>query len=350
MDNEEEKNSNQNVDISKNNNSYIEPEENPQNKTEINDNTINNTLNINDISTNINDNSNFQNSLIFRNIHEKNFYEAEQSYLKIKNEINIITNTSKESDITELSKENSKMLIILNKLNEIMTQFTKDVPMNKRYIKKKLNNNNDVNIRIQANNYKILNQYRNEYNYLDNKIKTLNDPSHKDYLIQEKELLKEEIESLENEVNNLKKIEEINNVLIEKNLKNPYLQKMLLNRVELDYYNLEHSYNLLKKNSEKNKARIEENDIKIKELLELKERLDKMAKELYNITEYLDVKELEIKKDEDNKKLNRLRKNYNITINALESLKRKYIQGVKNSENERILKEKKKTKFRKRIK
>ena len=350
MDNNEEKNSNQNVNLLESNNSYMEPEQNDENKTEINNNTINNTLNINDISTNIYQNSTSQNSKIFRNSHERNFYEAEQSYLKLKNEIHLITNSSKESDITELSKENSKMLIMLNKLNEIMTLFTKNALTIKKNINKKYNNNNDIKIRIHANNYKIINQYRNEYNYLDNKIKTLNDPSHKDYLIQEKELLKEEIESLENEVKNLKKIEEINNILIEKNLKNPYLQRMLLNRLEVDYNNLELSYKLLNTNSEKNKSRIEENDIKIKELLELKERLEKMAKELYNITEYLDVKELELKKQEDKKQLNRLRKNYNISINALESLKRKYIQGVKNSENERKLKEKKKRKFRKRIK
>ena len=113
MDNEEEKNANQNVNISKNYNSYMEPEQNDENKTEINNNTIDNTLNINDISTNINQNSNSQNSLLFKSLHERNFYEAEQSYLKLKNEIDLITNSSTESDLTELSKENSKMLIIL---------------------------------------------------------------------------------------------------------------------------------------------------------------------------------------------------------------------------------------------
>ena len=91
-------------------------------------------------------------------------------------------------------------------------------------------------------------------------------------------------------------------------IKYPLAKQMIIKRLEVDYENLLESYKLLKLNSDKNKIRVDKNDIQIKELLDLKEKLEKMANELYGITEYLNVKELKQKSEELKNKLNKTKK------------------------------------------
>ena len=312
-----------------NSNFYIESEENKYNTNQDNENIINKKDNDNEKTKKLEIEipKNFQNSK------EREFYEAAQSYLKLKNQIDKIINSSSDKlNDEQLLEENSKILNIYFKLNNIMTKFTKRAPWLKdeRVFLDNKHSSEIIKNKMNLNNIKLLENYKIEYDYLDNKLKILGDLSHKNYLTQEKELLKQEIEYYENEINNLKKVNEINDILMTKKLENPYLQQMILNRFYADYESKEESYKLLNINCEKNKNQIEANDNKIKELLKLKEELDKMAKELYNITEYINIKEYYLKKEEDEKNLNRLKKNNEILINAFESLNRKNERQIKN--------------------
>ena len=320
---------------------YIEPEENSTNNNEnekINNN-LNQSININDISTKIEQNAKQLNSSYFLTRREKDFHEAEQLFIKLKKEINEILTSNENSDYSKLLEQNSRILSIFSDLNSIMNIFTKNIPWKRDNLNnsnqdiKKLNlSNSEIKVHIEANNAKILNQYHNEYNILDNKIKILGDPSHSNYLIQEKEISKEQIEFFEKEIKNIRRIIEINEVLMNNDIKYPLAKQMIIKRLEVDYENLLESYKLLKLNSDKNKIRVDKNDIQIKELLDLKEKLEKMANELYGITEYLNVKELKQKSEELKNKLNKTKKKNEIIINAIDTGKRKNSRTIKNYE------------------
>ena len=316
--------------------------ENSNNKSQNDNNSLNNLINVHEISTKIEGNAKMKKLTFFLNRREREFHEAEQKYLQLQKEIKEIINSPDISEYSKLLNQNSKIISIFSELNSIMNIFTKNAPWSRNNINhSNLNTSkNDIKIHIEANNTKILHQYNNEFKYLDNKIKILSDPSHKNYLNQEKELLKEQIEYYEKENKNLKRIQEINEVLMSKNLKYPLLKQMMVNKMEADYLHLQESYELLKINSEKKKKIIEENDIKIQELLNLKESLEKMAKELYNITEFFDIKQLKLKNEEQNKKYERLKKNNEILINAIESGKKKYSRTLKDCETNIFIKEK----------
>ena len=345
MDDSEKNHSNE---INNINNSTINENKNEEskeisnNKSQNDNNSLNNLINVHEISTKIEGNAKKKNLTFFLNRREREFHEAEQKYLKLQKEIKEIINSPDISEYSKLLNQNSKIISIFSQLNSIMNLFTKNAPWSINNINNSNVNTskNEINIHIEANNTKILHQYNNEFKYLDNKIKILSDPSHKNYLIQEKELLKEQIEYYEKENKNLKRIQDINEILMSKNLKYPLLKQMMINKMEADYLHLQESYELLKINSEKKKKKIEENDIKIQELINLKESLEKMAKELYNITEFFDIKQLQLIKEEQNNKFEKVKKNNEILINAIEKGKKKYSRNLKDNETNIFIKEK----------
>ena len=252
-------NENNNINNSKIN-SEIKSEqskENSNNKSENDINSLNNLINVHEISTKIEGNAKKKNLTFFLNRREREFHEAEQKYLKLQKEIKEIINSPDISEYSKLLNQNSKIISIFSQLNSIMNLFTKNAPWSINNINNSNVNTskNEINIHIEANNTKILHQYNNEFKYLDNKIKILSDPSHKNYLIQEKELLKEQIEYYEKENKNLKRIQDINEILMSKNLKYPLLKQMMINKMEADYLHLQESYELLKINSEKKKKK-----------------------------------------------------------------------------------------------
>ena len=273
------------------------------------------------------------------------YYEqAEILYLKIKSEIDSIIESETENEI-DLSKQNVKMLSLFTQLNKITTLITKGTKLT---VKSKYtnNNNNKENEQISdpsINNEKIINRYENEYLKLQDKINKFKNPELEENLEFEKRKIISDINFYERENHNLKQLQKINEYRFERQLKNPNTRQVQLKRFENDYEKLKKEYDKVVNNIEKNKQKQKDYDAKLEELKNFKNRIEEMAKDMYNITEFKKVSEAQKEEKEKKKTKENLSKKFQILESAFETNKSKYENAI--SKKEKILFEKEKEKL-----
>ena len=92
----------------------------------------------------------------------------------------------------------------------------------------------------------------------------------------------------------------------------------------MEYNDKQIIYDKIMKKIEKSKEIENENNIKLTELKNWKEKLEKIAHDMYNIQEFKDINLLQKKKNEKEEKAKKLISSYNILLNAKKVDAKKY--------------------------
>ena len=259
------------------------------------------------------------------------FERAEEIYYCLKEEINQIVNSPETSNISILNRQNAKMLNIFSSLNDVLTILTeatkfKPLPTPK---KKKMQN-----IDPSVNNEKIYNQYKNEYLILQKRKRKLSDKEYSDKLLNELGKIKEDKKYYTREIKSMRSEQKLSEIKLSRQMNFPTKAEISLKRVEMDYESMKKKYDVVVMAIEKNKQKFNENELKEKELKEFKEKLEKIAKEMYDITEFKDVSNENKKIKENEKKLDLLKKKIVVFESAREVNKKKYEAEIAKKEKE----------------
>ena len=245
---------------------------------------------------------------------------AEDQYLSLKAEITSIVNSPETSNIQTLNKENAKMLSIFSQLNDVLTLLTETSRVKSQKVQPKPKHIVDPS----TNNEKIFAQYKKEYSVLQKRKKQLDDTSYTDRIVSDLDKISEDKVFYAKEIKRLRSEQKLSEIKLSRQMKMPTKAEVNLKRIEMDYENMKKRYDVLVVNIEKNKQKQTENEIKIKELNEFKEKLEKIAMEMYGIKEFVDVSNENKTIKEKEKKLELLKKKIIVFDSAKEVNKKKY--------------------------
>ena len=323
---------------------------NPENNDNNNDNKLNNDNNINDQEENIDDKIITDDNRIIDNdniinqknkdvysikndtqtiIKKKNTFNtfdnsihihnpvplskmqlAENKYYKIKAELNKkYFNTIEEnqeeiqpsdnSTILE-SKKYKEMISYLEQLNDVLTEILKSSRIQQKEaekIKKKVVQKSPEQIyqeqqKMNDNQEKMIEVYKKQLTSLQNRVNQVSKPYFLEELIEKNKKLDDEIDKIKTNIKKLNNEQKLNEIVISKQNKNEQEDKanMLLKRMNMDYNKIVRENEKLSKKIEENKIKESENENKIKQLQEFVDKLRTIAKDMYNITDYENVK------------------------------------------------------------
>ena len=332
---------------------------NPENNDNNNDNKLNNDNNINDQEENIDDKIITDDNRIIDNdniinqknkdvysikndtqtiIKKKNTFNtfdnsihihnpvplskmqlAENKYYKIKAELNKkYFNTIEEnqeeiqpsdnSTILE-SKKYKEMISYLEQLNDVLTEILKSSRIQQKEaekIKKKVVQKSPEQIyqeqqKMNDNQEKMIEVYKKQLTSLQNRVNQVSKPYFLEELIEKNKKLDDEIDKIKTNIKKLNNEQKLNEIVISKQNKNEQEDKanMLLKRMNMDYNKIVRENEKLSKKIEENKIKESENENKIKQLQEFVDKLRTIAKDMYNITDYENVK---LEEKNENKK------------------------------------------------
>jgi chromosome segregation ATPase len=260
------------------------------------------------------------------------------------------------------------MLDNMNKLNDILTIIIENgrIFNNKKLYSKNNNvkkktflrkNQSVVQINkkpqtIEETNQKLVNMYKNEYEKIKERLEQVTSKNYVESKRKRIEELNAEIELLEKDNRTLKRDQQISESLLKKEIHGDSISNHIKEKMnECEKYN--NIYNSLLKKIENGEQMEKDNEIIIKNLQEREEKLEAMAKQMYGIYEFDNVKDLEKKEKKKKSEMEKLKKQIEIIDKALISNKKKYeneykqneffIQNLHNSKDEllTVFKEKK---------
>ena len=273
---------------------------------------------------------------------------AENKYYKIKAELNKkYFNTIEEnqeeiqpsdnSTILE-SKKYKEMISYLEQLNDVLTEILKSSRIQQKEaekIKKKVVQKSPEQIyqeqqKMNDNQEKMIEVYKKQLTSLQNRVNQVSKPYFLEELIEKNKKLDDEIDKIKTNIKKLNNEQKLNEIVISKQNKNEQEDKanMLLKRMNMDYNKIVRENEKLSKKIEENKIKESENENKIKQLQEFVDKLRTIAKDMYNITDYENVKleEKNEKKKEETK--NQYKKRIEILKKKKESNIHKYQQEI----------------------
>lgn len=299
----------------------------------MNSNNINNQ-NYNNISS-INNNRNFDSKLHVRNpVPLSKLQIAENKYYQIKAEIEekFFNNNLDNLDTNENAKYTQEMISYLEKLNDVLTQIISNTKIKdqKSGRNKSPSQVKDPELlyqeqqKLNDNSEKLIEVYKKQLTNLQNRLDIVSNPDYLPNLKYENEQLDREIYDLQIKNKKLKNTEKLNDIVISKQNKGENKSAIILKRLKMDYDNIKRQNNNFLQKVEKNKLQEEENEKKINQLNEWVEKLRTIAKDMYNITEYENIKT-----EEKNEKNYQIKKN--VLIKNIEIL-----QKVKNTNQKKI--------------
>ena len=271
---------------------------------------------------------------------------AEDQYLSLKAEITSIVNSPETSNIQTLNKENAKMLSIFSQLNDVLTLLTETSRVKSQKIQPKPKHIVDPS----TNNEKIFAQYKKEYSILQKRKKQLDDTSYTDRIVSDLDKISEDKVFYAKEIKRLRSEQKLSEIKLSRQMRMPTKAEVNLKRIEMDYENMKKRYDVLVGNIEKNKQKQTENEIKIKELNEFKEKLEKIAMEMYGLKEFVDVSNENKTIKEKEKKLELLKKKIIVFDSAKEVNKKKYEVEIAKKERDIYEMEQNKLRLLKRLK
>ena len=295
--------------------------------------------------------------------------KAIEQYNKIKKQINNIILKEPPKNYTESSHKIGIMLDNMNKLNDILTIIIEN---GRIFNNKKLYSKNNNNVKkktflrknqsldqinkkpqtIEEANQKLVNMYKNEYERIKERLEQVTSKNYVESKRKRIEELNAEIELLEKDNRTLKRDQQISESLLKKEIHGDSISNHIKEKMsECEKYN--NIYNSLLKKIENGEQTEKDNEIIIKNLQEREEKLEAMAKQMYGIYEFDNVKDLEKKEQKKKSEMEKLKKQIEIIDKALISNKKKYeneykqneffIQNLHNSKDEllTVFKEKK---------
>ena len=230
------------------------------------------------------------------------------------------------------------LLLNLNNIVSLMTKNIKiDIPKYKPL--------NEEKIDLNENNEKIINRYKNEYEILNKRYEQLKDEKYINNLEKKKDTIIKNLNNLKREIKDLKNEQKMKSIIMTKELKNSKLKLIKTQRVETEYNNLKLKYNNLCNQRERNEQVKKDNEAKLEELKQFKNKIEEMGKEMYDIKEFINVNESN--QLEKNKVIlkNSLDKKLNIIDGAFIIHKNKYEKEISIREKKIFEKEKEKLKL-----
>lgn len=255
----------------------------------------------------------------------KDFSEA--SYYVLKTELENILAKDTFNSPEEIAKQNEEMIFYLKKLNDTLTLIVNNSTSEIEKVETPLSPDEQKK--------KLVEVYKREYLRLETRLKQLTDPSYEESLNKSLNNLNLEIAKIENENKTLKISQKQSEILIDRQSQNVNKAEIELKRLQMDYENIINQQKLLSEKINKENNVMKDNDEKIKQLNEWQEKLEKIAKEMYDIKEYENVKDEEEKEKSLNEKKNALIKKYEVYQKVLKSNNKKY--EIEIAKNERII-------------
>ena len=235
---------------------------------------------------------------------------AENKYYKIKEELNkkYFNNPSfdsvedtqpLENSILE-SKKYKEMISYLEQLNDVLTEILKSSRIQQKEAektKKKTVQKTPEQIyqeqqKMNDNQEKMIEVYKKQLASLQNRVNQVSKDNFMEELVEKNKRLEEEIEKIRITNKKLNNEQKLNEIVISKQNKNEQEDKanMLLKRMNMDYTKLVRENEKLSKKIEEYKNKENDNENKIKQLQEFVDKLRTIAKDMYNITDYENVK------------------------------------------------------------
>ena len=252
---------------------------------------------------------------------------SEAGYYILKTELENILAKDTFSTPEEISKQNEEMIFYLKKLNDTLTLLVNNSTSQIENIKPVVTQDEQKK--------KMVDVYKREYLRLETRLKQLTDPVYEENLTKNLNNLNLEIAKIENENKNLRISQKQSEIMIDKQSQNVNRAEVELKRLQMDYDNIISQQNLITEKINKTKITIKDNDAKIKQLNEWQEKLEKIAKEMYDIKEYENVQLEEEKEKTLNDKKNALLKNYEVYQKVLKTNNKKY--EIEIAKNEKII-------------
>ena len=287
---------------------------------------------------------------------------AENKYYKIKEELNkkYFNNPSfdsvedtqpLENSILE-SKKYKEMISYLEQLNDVLTEILKSSRIQQKEAektKKKTVQKTPEQIyqeqqKMNDNQEKMIEVYKKQLASLQNRVNQVSKDNFMEELVEKNKRLEEEIEKIRITNKKLNNEQKLNEIVISKQNKNEQEDKanMLLKRMNMDYTKLVRENEKLSKKIEEYKNKENDNENKIKQLQEFVDKLRTIAKDMYNITDYENVKIEE--KNEKKKEETRIQYKKRIEI-----LKKKKESNIHKYQQEIAMNQKKITNLQKQL-
>ena len=110
-------------------------------------------------------------------------------------------------------------------------------------------------------------------------------------LEKKKEKIKKDLNYFQREIKELQKDQKMKSIIMSKEIKNSKTQLIKTQRVETEYKNLKLKYTHLCNKREKNEQTKKDNEAKLEELKQFKNKIEEMGKEMYDIKEFINVNE-----------------------------------------------------------
>ena len=270
---------------------------------------------------------------------------AENKYYKIKEELNkkyFSTNIQDnpediDNSIIE-SKKYKEMISYLEQLNDVLTEILKSSRIQQKEaekLKKKAVQKTPEQIyqeqqKMNDNQEKMIEVYKKQLTSLQNRINQVSKENFMEDLIERNKKLDEEIEKIKITNKKLNNEQKLNEIVISKQNKNEQEDKanILLKRMNMDFNKLQRENEKLSKKIEECKLKESENENKIKQLQEFVDKLRTIAKDMYNITDYENVKMEEKNEKKKEETRNQYKKRIEILKKKKESNIHKYQQEI----------------------
>jgi hypothetical protein len=277
------------------------------------------------------------NVLSRKQIAEKNYYGLKKEIENITMETISMDEVSKENKtdyVSKISKKNSDLIRYLDKMNAIINSLidSSRVPVRNPNFSRKIHHKAPSTV---TQNSKLLDVYKKEFSKLEERLKQISDPKYEENLDETLLDLNNQINYFEQDNKKLKLSQKQSEVLIDRHFKNNVVVNNDLKQNNQDYENMKRLNEIVLEKVQKNKVQISENDNRINELNEWHKKLESIAKDMYGIKEYENVKEEEKSEKKNQEKRQILKKKLEVVEKVIHSNKKKYESEI--SRNEKFI-------------
>jgi hypothetical protein len=287
-----------------------------------------------------------------KQVAEKNYYELKKEIESLTKETITIDETSSESKIeyiSKVSKKNLDLIRYLDKMNGIINSLidSSRVPVRNPNFSRKFHHKPPATVN---QNSKLLDVYKKEFSKLEERLKQISDPKYEENLEETSNDLNNQINFYEQENKKLKLSQKQSEVIFDRHFKNNSVVNNDLKQNNQDYENMKRLNEMVLEKVQKNKLQISENDNRINELNEWHKKLESIAKDMYGIKDYENVKEEEKSEKKIQEKKQNLKKKLEVVEKVINTNKKKYESEISRNEKSIFNLEKSKVELMKMLK
>ena len=282
---------------------------------------------------------------IHKPVPKSKLQKAEDKYFSLKAEIH----SNIFSSSTSTPPSNIQMLSYLEKLNTVLSEIITNTKLtNKQNARLRRAHQDPVPTMIDQNQLndntqKLIIVYKKQYSLLKAKLARITKENFLINLEQERKAIDNELNALHAETKKLQNEQKLNDITLSKITKGTNKSEIELKRLVMDYEALKRQKTSIVNKLNNKKQLYEDNDMKITQLNEFHERLESIAKDMYHITEYGNVKDKEMNVQKKEKYRKNLIYKINILDKAIMSNQKRFVseskQNIKKIMELRIQKE-----------